>query len=178
MVSTLYSIIKNNHDSVFLTIRVCLDVMMKAKSWRDPTPSFLNKSHTTLDGATLYRTISTVLTAFAFATVNSSYQWMISARIAETSVDKRRQAFWRLQNPDPTGHCSCQESLSFAGTNLESTCTQTRYIAYIMNRKCEPVQGSRNHLGMKDHAQVLHFVRDLLLGSVQFLQLHIYHRTV
>lgn len=57
--SILYAIIKNNHEHTFATIRTCLEAMMARKSWKDPTPNLMPSLQNTLDGLTVFRTLST-----------------------------------------------------------------------------------------------------------------------
>ncbi|KAH9848820.1 hypothetical protein C2E23DRAFT_738850 [Lenzites betulinus] len=59
-INHLYSILKNNHESAFTTLRSCLGEMMAAKTWMDQThniPPFLQSS---LDGIRVFRTLSVV----------------------------------------------------------------------------------------------------------------------
>ncbi|KAI8974770.1 hypothetical protein BD414DRAFT_424028 [Trametes punicea] len=60
-INRLYSIIKNNHEQIFATLRDCLAEMMAAKSWMDKTPNLLSSLQNDLDGVRLFRTLSTVL---------------------------------------------------------------------------------------------------------------------
>ncbi|RDX40863.1 hypothetical protein OH76DRAFT_1412593 [Lentinus brumalis] len=60
-INVLYAIIKNNHESVFAALDRCLEAMMTAKSWRDPTPNLSPSLQNSLDGVTVFRTLSTLL---------------------------------------------------------------------------------------------------------------------
>ncbi|RPD60417.1 hypothetical protein L226DRAFT_469457 [Lentinus tigrinus ALCF2SS1-7] len=60
-INVLYTIIKNNHESVFATLHRCIGAMMTAKSWKDPTPNLSSTLQNTLDGVTVFRTSSTLL---------------------------------------------------------------------------------------------------------------------
>ncbi|KAI0353983.1 hypothetical protein OH77DRAFT_1426841 [Trametes cingulata] len=59
-INHLYSIIKNNHGSVFNTLRVCLADMMSARSWLDRTPNLSPSLQNNLDGVRVFRTLSVV----------------------------------------------------------------------------------------------------------------------
>ncbi|KAL1948599.1 hypothetical protein VTO73DRAFT_10405 [Trametes versicolor] len=60
-INHLYSIIKNNHESIFATLETCLDEMMTAQSWMDRTPNLLPSLQNNLDGLKIFRTLSVVL---------------------------------------------------------------------------------------------------------------------
>ncbi|KXN82337.1 NFX1-type zinc finger-containing protein 1 [Leucoagaricus sp. SymC.cos] len=58
-INVLYAIIKNNHDHIFATLQTCIKGMMTAKSWKDPTPNLTPTMQNTLDGLTIFRTLTT-----------------------------------------------------------------------------------------------------------------------
>ncbi|KAJ3552671.1 hypothetical protein NP233_g12825 [Leucocoprinus birnbaumii] len=59
-INALYTVIKNSHDHVFGTLQTCLEAMMAAKSWKDPNASLVSPLQNTLDGLTVFRTLTTV----------------------------------------------------------------------------------------------------------------------
>ncbi|KAI0628064.1 hypothetical protein C8Q77DRAFT_1068619 [Trametes polyzona] len=60
-INHLYSVLKNDHDSVFVTIKGCLAEMMGSKSWLDRTPNLLPTLQNNVDGVRIFRTLSVVL---------------------------------------------------------------------------------------------------------------------
>ncbi|KXN82335.1 NFX1-type zinc finger-containing protein 1 [Leucoagaricus sp. SymC.cos] len=58
-INILYAVIKNNHEYIFATLRSCLEAMMVAKSWKDYTPNLMPSLQNTLDGLTIFRTLTT-----------------------------------------------------------------------------------------------------------------------
>ncbi|CDO69109.1 hypothetical protein BN946_scf185042.g11 [Trametes cinnabarina] len=60
-INHLYSIIKNNHEHIFRTLKACLSEMMEARTWADTTPNLIAALQNNLDGMRLFRTLSTVL---------------------------------------------------------------------------------------------------------------------
>ncbi|KAI0667327.1 hypothetical protein C8Q78DRAFT_404096 [Trametes maxima] len=59
-INHLYSIIKNNHESVFATLGTCLGEMMMAKCWSDNTPNLTPYLKASIDGVRVFRTLSVV----------------------------------------------------------------------------------------------------------------------
>ncbi|KXN80629.1 Helicase required for RNAi-mediated heterochromatin assembly 1 [Leucoagaricus sp. SymC.cos] len=58
-INVLYAIIKNNHDHVFATLQTCLKDMMTVKSWKDSSLNLMPSLENTLDGLTVFRTLTT-----------------------------------------------------------------------------------------------------------------------
>ncbi|KXN89054.1 NFX1-type zinc finger-containing protein 1 [Leucoagaricus sp. SymC.cos] len=58
-INVLYAIIKNNHDHVFATLQTCLKDMMTVKSWKDSSLTLMPSLQNTLDGLTVFRTLTT-----------------------------------------------------------------------------------------------------------------------
>ncbi|KAJ3560209.1 hypothetical protein NP233_g10990 [Leucocoprinus birnbaumii] len=59
-INTLYAVIKNDHNHIFGTLQTCLEAMMAAKSWKDTNVSLVSPMQNTLDGLTIFRTLTTV----------------------------------------------------------------------------------------------------------------------
>ncbi|KXN82346.1 NFX1-type zinc finger-containing protein 1 [Leucoagaricus sp. SymC.cos] len=59
-INVLYAIIKNNHDHVFATLQTCLKDVMAVKSWKASSLNLMPSLQDTLDGLTVFRTLTTV----------------------------------------------------------------------------------------------------------------------
>ncbi|KAI0816803.1 hypothetical protein BC628DRAFT_1334253 [Trametes gibbosa] len=59
-INHLYSILMNNHEAAFATLKACLGEMMQAKSWMDRTPNILPSLQNSMDGIRFFRTLSVV----------------------------------------------------------------------------------------------------------------------
>ncbi|KAH9923478.1 uncharacterized protein BXZ73DRAFT_50943 [Epithele typhae] len=60
-INSLYSLIVNNHDAIFGTLRQCISEMIDVYSWKDQSPGLPASQQTSLDGLTVFRVLSTVL---------------------------------------------------------------------------------------------------------------------
>ncbi|KAH9887903.1 hypothetical protein C8Q73DRAFT_808008 [Cubamyces lactineus] len=60
-INHLYSIIKNNHEHLFVTLQASMSEMMAAQSWMDKTPNLTPTLQNSLDGLKVFGTVSTVL---------------------------------------------------------------------------------------------------------------------
>ena len=54
----LYTVIKNEHDIVFATLKKALSSMVGNRSWKDFSSTAFNQNN--LDGVTVFRTLATV----------------------------------------------------------------------------------------------------------------------
>lgn len=59
--SHLYTVLENNYDIVHAVIEQCVEGMIQAKSWQDPTPSLPSMLQNSLSGVVVFKTLTTVL---------------------------------------------------------------------------------------------------------------------
>ena len=64
-VSLLYTAALNNFDSVSRALHECIGAMIQSTTWRDTTPGLSPVLQNTLDGVTVFRTVSVFLLQYA-----------------------------------------------------------------------------------------------------------------
>ncbi|EED83477.1 predicted protein [Postia placenta Mad-698-R] len=63
-INHLYTVLENNYDTVHAVIEQCVEGMIQAKSWQDPTPSLPSMLQNSLSGVVVFKTLTTVLHQF------------------------------------------------------------------------------------------------------------------
>ncbi len=68
----LYTVIKNNHDIIFTTLKTALSAMISNRSWQDVSSSASPQNN--LDGVAVFRTLATVFLQCVYCTCYQAFR--------------------------------------------------------------------------------------------------------